>query len=196
MALEYINGIGQRLAAQIGGPPFTYRFVLVADDPTVLHDVASFPGGFLFVPAPLILAVRDEAEFAGMLAHAIAHVASRDGTRLATRAELINISTVPAVYMGGGTGDIVLLRTWRKCELDADRLSASKMSAAGYDPAALARYIDRLQASYDEYSPKIFSPLPRRTQRLEAIRAVIGELPAQVYPPHQGLRRSRKKSGG
>jgi hypothetical protein len=61
------------------------------------------------------------------------------------------------------------------------------MPAAGYDPGALARYIDREQAWYDEHSRKMFSPLPRRTQRLEAIRAVIGELPAQVYPPHQGL---------
>jgi hypothetical protein len=37
--LAYINGIGQRLTAQIGGPPFIYTFALVADDPTVLHDV-------------------------------------------------------------------------------------------------------------------------------------------------------------
>src|SRR5262245_52430355 len=50
LALTYINGIGQRLAAEIGGPPFTYSFALVADDPTVLHEVAAFPGGFLFVP--------------------------------------------------------------------------------------------------------------------------------------------------
>jgi hypothetical protein len=56
-ALAYINGIGQRLAAQIGGPPFTYSFALVADDPTMLHDVAAFPGGFVFVPASPILAV-------------------------------------------------------------------------------------------------------------------------------------------
>ena len=69
-ALAYIDGIGQRLAAQIGGPPFTCTFALVADDPTVLHEVAAFPGGFLFVPASLILAVKDEDELAGMLAHA------------------------------------------------------------------------------------------------------------------------------
>ncbi len=197
-ALAYINGIGQRLAAQIGGPPFIYTFALVADDPTVLHDVAAFPGGFLFVPASLILAVKDEDELAAMLAHAIAHVASRDGARQATRAELVNGSTVPIIYMGGWTGDATrqgqslavplgLLQMWRKCELDADRLAASKMPAAGYDPAALARYVDREQASYDEHSQNVFSPLPQRKQRLEAIHAVIGAFPAQVYPPHEGL---------
>jgi predicted Zn-dependent protease len=203
-ALAYINGMGQRLAAQIGGPPFTYTFALVADDPTVVHEVAAFPGGFLFVPASLILAVKDEDELAGMLAHAIAHVASRDGTRLATRADLTNTSAVPVIYMGGWTGYAVrqgqsmavplgLLQMWRTLELDADRLAASKMPAAGYDPKALARYIDREQASYDQYSQRAFSSLPRRTKRLEAIRAVIGGLPAQVYPPHEGLHKVQEE---
>src|SRR5947208_253051 len=93
-ALAYITTMGQRLATQTGGPPFTYTFALVADDPTVLHDVAAFPGGFLFVPASLILAVKDEDELAGMLAHAIAHVASRHGARQATRAEVANVASV------------------------------------------------------------------------------------------------------
>ena len=201
--LAYINGIGQRLAAQIGGPPFTYTFAVVADDPRVLHEVAAFPGGFLFVPASLILAVKDEDELAGMLARTIAHVASRDGTRQATKAELINAS-LPVFYLDGWTGYAVrqgesmaiplgLLQMWRRLELDADRLAASKMSAAGYDPRGLARYIDREQVSYDEYSQKIFSPLPRRKQRLGAIYAVIGELPAQVYPSHKGLEKIQEE---
>jgi predicted Zn-dependent protease len=196
--LVYVNGIGQRLAAEIGGPPFTYSFTPVTGDPTVLHDVVAFPGGFLFVPASLILAVNDEDELAGMLAHAIAHVASRDGTRQATRAEIINLASIPLIYMGGGMGYAIrqgqsmavplgLLQMWRKCELDADRLAASKMSIAGYDPEALARYIDREQASYDGNSQKISSPLPPRTQRLEVIHSVIRELPVQVYAPHQEL---------
>jgi predicted Zn-dependent protease len=196
-ALAYINGIGQRLAARIGGPPFPYTFALVADDPTVPRDVAAFPGGFLFVPASLILAVKDEDELAGLLAHAIAHVASRHGARQATRAELVHASQ-PVIYMGGCAGyaihqapslaiPISLLQMWRNFELDADRLAASKMPAAGYDPEALARYIDREQKSYDEPSQEIFSSLPRRTQRLQAIHAVIAELPTQVYQPHEGL---------
>src|SRR5215469_11858781 len=124
-ALAYINGIGQHLVAQFGGPPFTYTFALVADDPTVMHEVAFFPGGYLFVPASLILAAKDEDELAGMLAHAIAHIASRDGTRQATKAELVNTSTVPVMYFGGWTGYAIrqgqsmavplgLLQMWRK----------------------------------------------------------------------------------
>jgi predicted Zn-dependent protease len=196
-AWAYINGIGQHLVAQFGGPPFAYTFALVADDATVMHEVASFPGGYLFVPASLILAAKDEDELAGMLAHAIAQIVARDDTRTATRADLIN-STMPVVYTGGWTGYAItqgqsmtiplgLLQMRRKMELDADRLAARKMSAAGYNPKALMHYIDREQASYDNYSPRRFSSLPRRTERLDAINAVIGELPAQIYPPHEGL---------
>jgi predicted Zn-dependent protease len=202
-ALAYVNGIGQRLAAQTGGPAFTYTFELVADDPTVIHEVAAFPGGFLFVPASLILAVKDEDELAGMLAHAIAHVASRDGTRQATRAQLVKAASVPLIYMGGWTGYAIqqaeaqaiplgMRQVWRNFEMNADRLAAHKMAAAGYDPMALARYIERVQAQ-DDTEPKAWSPLPQRSERIEAIRAVIASLPAQVYGPHEGLERIQEE---
>ncbi len=203
--LAYVNDIGQRLAAQTGGPPFTYTFSLVADDQTALHEAAAFPGGFLFVPASLILAAKDEDEFAGMLAHAIAHVAARDGTRLATRTELMNQTAIPLIYMGGWGGQatrqgaalsapINLLQMQRKLELAADRLAAAKMAAAGYDPEALARYVDREQASYDENSTPTFSPLPARAKRVETIREAIGGIPAQAYPPHEGFGRIQEET--
>jgi hypothetical protein len=44
------------------------------------------------------------------------------------------------------------------------------MSAAGYDPEALARCIDREPASSDKGPGSVFSPLPRLAGRLEAIR--------------------------
>lgn len=196
--LAYVNEIGRKLAAQIGGPPFTYTFGLVADDQTALHEPAAFPGGLIFVPAPLMVAVKDEAELAGMLAHAIAHVASRDGTRLATRAELMNQMTIPLIFMGGWAGSaerqgaglagpMGILQTKRQFELAADRLAATRMAAAGYDPEALARYIDREQAAYDENSSATFSALPRRGRRVAAIREALTALPAQAYPAHEGL---------
>jgi predicted Zn-dependent protease len=196
--LAYVNGIGQKLAAQIGGPPFTYTFALIADDSSDLDRVAALPGGFVFVPASLILTVKDEDELAGLLAHAMAHVASRDFTRQASRAELANISMEASAHASGSTDSAVrqgrsmavpleLLQMRRKSELDADRLAASKMPAAGYDPEALARYIDREQASDDSQTGSVLSPLPRPAERLEAIHAVIGKLPPQAYPPHEGL---------
>jgi predicted Zn-dependent protease len=202
-ALAYVNGIGQRLAKEIGGPPFTYTFALIADDPTAMHEVAAFPGGFLFVPSSLILAAKDEDELAGMLAHAIAHVADRDGTRQATKAALADMATVPVIYMGGWTGyamrqgeslaiPLGMLQSWRAFELNADRLAARKMAAAGWDPVALARYIERVQVA-DEARSRIWTALPERSRRVAAIREVIDGLPAQSYGLHEGLEKAQEE---
>src|SRR5437763_6175844 len=104
--VTYIDDLGQRLAAQTGNPAFTYTFALIADNPTVLHEPAAFPGGFIFVPARLILAAKDEGELAGMLSHAIAHVAARHGTKQASRGEIL-AKTLPLVYVGGATGSAI-----------------------------------------------------------------------------------------
>jgi hypothetical protein len=60
------------------------------------------------------------------------------------------------------------------------------MAAAGWDPAALARYIERVQAP-DDGQAKAWSSLPLRSQRIEAIQQVMGEIPARTYSPHEGL---------
>jgi beta-barrel assembly-enhancing protease len=103
-ALAYIEAIGRRLTSEIGGPAFEYRFALFIDDRGPAPEVVAFPGGLLFVPSSLILGVRDEDDLAGMLAHAIAHVAARDGTRLSTRTELMNIAAIPLETTGGTGG--------------------------------------------------------------------------------------------
>jgi len=38
------------------------------------------------------------------MAHEIAHVAARHGTRQATRGELVNYASLPLIFMGGWTG--------------------------------------------------------------------------------------------
>ncbi len=189
----YVNDLGHRLAAQAGNGAFPYTFVVIAGDPTVLHEPVAFPGGFIFVPARLILTAGDEDELAGMLAHSIAHVSLRHGTKEATRAELVQLSAIPLVYVGGRAGaaiadggamaiPIAMQTFHRRNELEADSVSVRIMSAAGYDPAALARYIEREQR--DEGRGRIWSAFPTRTQRLTAIQTAIATLPPIVYERH------------
>ena len=52
----------------------------------------------------LILKADNEAELAGVMAHEIAHVAARHGTRQATRGAIVNYATIPLIFMGGWTG--------------------------------------------------------------------------------------------
>src|SRR5262249_8284478 len=57
--------------------------VTVLDSPDV-HAIA-LPGGFLFVSSGLIRAAQTETELAGVVAHEIARIAARHGTRSSKR---------------------------------------------------------------------------------------------------------------
>jgi predicted Zn-dependent protease len=192
VARDYVNELGRRLAAKLSGPAFTYTFTIVADGAdNTTHEPLSLPGGYVFVGASLFLAAQDEAEFAGMLAHSMAHIAARHFTRQATRGQLANMSTAPLIYMGGWAGQAThqnqsaaiplgLLRFHRENELQADRLAADAMAGAGFDPAALARYIGRVQPE-EGARPWVFSPLPTREQRVGSLEDAVRALPAQAY---------------
>jgi predicted Zn-dependent protease len=82
----------------------TYTLTVVANNlGRSTNEPLGLPGGHIFIPANLFLASRNEAEFAGMLAHAVAHVAARHGTRLATRALAVDLAPLPVMYLNLGS---------------------------------------------------------------------------------------------
>ena len=160
----------------------TYTWELTASDDMVLQEPAAFPGGFLFIPSGLILAAQNIDELAGMIAHSIAHIEARHGTRLATKAQIIDQATVPLIYMGGWTGYAIrqnvalsiplgMLKSVRVQELQADLLAARMMSSAGFQPGRLADFIERVQSAASD-PPDARAPLPPRAERVAALRAV------------------------
>lgn len=109
-----------------------------------------------------------------MLAHAMAHVAARHWTRLATKNELTigQSAYSESVPMG-------MLAVQRAMELEADYWAVKATAAAGYDPAGLASYVGSVQAV--PQSSRAFEPLPPRDERVKAIRSEIRQLPAGNY---------------
>ena len=97
---EYVNRIGQNLVRNSDAKvPFTIK---VVDSEEV--NAFALPGGFFFVNSGLVLKADNEAELAGVMAHEIAHVAARHGTRQATRGEIANYASLPLIFMGGWAG--------------------------------------------------------------------------------------------
>ncbi len=184
----YLDELGQRIAAQAPAIGLTYTFELTDEDQTWIHEAAAFPGGPVFVPASLILAAANEDELAAMLAHAIAHIVTRPVTRPIARG--------PLIFMGGWAGyairqqdnaiPVAFRATQRQNELEADRLAVSMLSAAGYDPRALARYIERVQPA-DPPLRSATAPYPDKDERLAALQTAIGQLPPATYSAHSGL---------
>ena len=188
---EYVERIGLRLAAQFPDAAFQYSFSVIADAAGgQIHEPLSLPGGYIFVPAGLILTAQNDAEFAGMLAHAMAHVAARHGTRQASRSDIAVFLHLPLVFMGGWTGTrpagnegaapLSFLKLQRGYEIEADVLAIKSMAAAGYAPEALLRYIDRTQTE-STTTPKVFSVLPQRDARMSGLKETIQGLSPETY---------------
>src|SRR5260221_1806252 len=97
---EYVNRVGQNLVRNSDAKvPFTIK-VIDAEE----INAFALPGGFFFVNTGVLLNADTEAELAGVMAHEIAHVAARHGTRQATRGQIINYASIPLIFMGGWTG--------------------------------------------------------------------------------------------
>src|ERR1022692_4388203 len=96
---EYVNRVGQNLVRKSDAKvPFTIK---VLDSEEV--NAFALPGGFFFVNSGLMLKADSESELAGVMAHEIAHVAARHGTRQQTRGEIANLATIPLIIMTYGT---------------------------------------------------------------------------------------------
>src|SRR5256714_13870595 len=94
---EYVNRVGQNLVRNSDAKvPFTIK-VIDAEE----INAFALPGGFFFVNTGVLLNADSESELAGVMAHEIAHVAARHGTRQATRGQLINYASIPLVVLGG-----------------------------------------------------------------------------------------------
>jgi len=187
---EYVNRIGQNLVrnsdAQV---PFTIK---VVDSDEV--NAFALPGGFFYVNTGLILAADEESELAGVMAHEIAHVAARHSTRQMTRAQWMNIGTIPLIFVGGGIGYAVrsaaglaipmgFLAFSRSFESEADYLGLQYMYKAGYDPNAYVAFFEKLQAREKKKAgtlARAFSTHPQTPDRITKSQEEISRiLPAR-----------------
>jgi peptidase M48-like protein len=160
----YLKGIGDRLVAaappELNNPIYEYSFT-----PVNLKEINAFalPGGPMFVFRGMFDAAQSEAEVAGVMAHELSHVLLRHGTANETKAEnpWLQIGQVAGqiggAVVGGAAGSAIaegsqfglgtmLLKYSRSYEKQADLMGAQIMARAGYDPRALARMFETIQA--------------------------------------------------
>jgi predicted Zn-dependent protease len=188
---EYVNRIGQNLVRNSDAKvPFTIK---VVEDDSI--NAMALPGGFLYVNTGLILAADDEAELAGAMAHEIAHVALRHATRQMTRAQILNLATVPLVAVGGLPGVIgpqmanlalpaTLLRFSRNLEAEADYFGTQYMYKAGYDPNALVTFFEKIRAREKKKPGSLSAAFATHPQTPDRIQRTQKEI-AAILPPRE-----------
>ena len=188
VVLEYVNRVGQNLVrnsdAQV---PFTIK---VIDSDQV--NAFALPGGFFYVNSGLILRADEESELAGVMAHEIAHVCARHGTRNATKGNLLQMATIPLILLGPGGWigyglyegmnfliPITYLKFNRDAEREADYLGLQYMYKAGYDPNSFVTFFEKIEADEKKHPgtiPKLFSTHPPTPDRIEATQKEIATI--------------------
>ena len=188
---EYVNRVGQNLVRNSDAKvPFTIK---VIDSDQV--NAFALPGGFFYVNSGLILHADEESELAGVMAHEIAHVCARHGTKQATKGDIIQMASIPLILLGPGGWagyglyeglqmaiPVTFLKFSRDAEREADYLGLQYMYKAGYDPNSFVSFFEKVEALEKKQPgtiPKVFSTHPPTPDRIEAAQKEI----ATILPP-------------
>ena len=175
---EYVNRIGQNLVRNSDSKvPFTIK-VIDTDE----INAFALPGGFFYVNSGLILAADNEAELAGVMAHEIAHVAACHVAREQTRSNIVNLASIPLVFVPGGWAvyeatqiamgigvPLTFMKFSRNFESEADFLGMEYMYKTGYDPQSFISFFEKIEAQ-EKKKPgaiaKAFSSHPMTPDRV------------------------------
>jgi predicted Zn-dependent protease len=160
---------------------------------------SALPGGFLLLSSGAILRADNEAELAGLLAHAMGHVQAGQSRNARSTG-----TGVPVVFVGGPWGaciragesagrTLVPLASLPQTDLfesQADLLALGYMTSAGYDPQALVTIFDRWAGKFgpDEEVESRASALSIIAATTVLNTSAFDEIKARLAPPHSSRR--------
>ncbi|PWC32547.1 M48 family metalloprotease [Azospirillum sp. TSO35-2] len=147
----YIDQLGRKLASttDLAREPWTFTVL----DSDVVNAFA-LPGGYVYVTRGLLALAEDEAEVAGVLAHEIGHVTAHHSAQRQTRQTIAGLVAAGVGMVFGsdalaqlaGLGGTAMVASYsREQELEADRLGVGTLQRAGYDPFAMATFLETLR---------------------------------------------------
>jgi beta-barrel assembly-enhancing protease len=197
---EYIETIGQKLAANSDGPSLPFHFFVVME-----NDINAFagPGGYIGVNSGLIVLTEAESELASVMAHEIAHVTQRHLYRAAEAAGRLSIptmaATLAAILLGTQSpalGQAAIMAIMgssvqfqidftRENEMEADRVGMQTLQEAKYDPRSMPTFFERLQQSsryYGKDVPEFLRTHPVTASRISDTRGRAETYPYRQYP--------------
>jgi len=185
---NYVNDIGQKLAANSNNPNIKYTFT-VLDSPGL--NAFAHEGGYVYIYRGLMSYMRNEAQLAAVLAHEIGHITERHvsrqksgnvtGKMLAMLAGVLSGSQ--DVFEAGQLLSSSLIKGYgRDMELEADLTGAQTMARLGYDPQHMIEMLS-IMKDYEALSKKkssdkgggnqtyhgLFSTHPRNDARLRTV---------------------------
>ena len=187
---DYVREIGHRVVAASGSQPFTYSFYVV-DEASI--NAFALPAGYIYIHSETILAARNVAELAGVIAHEVGHVVRRHVARNYRRQQGVGSLYRIGVYavsllgggfagsaanLGGGLAAAAYLNSYgRDAEREADAFAVEVMPRAGYDPEGLVTFFETMLREKGGQPPAWLSSHPATGERIENTRRMIQETP-------------------
>lgn len=135
---RFVQSVAVRLLRHVPSRPFDYEFKIV--DQSVPNAFA-LPGGKIFVSRGLLALATSEDELAGVLGHEITHAAERHASAQIEYSRRMNPLAIGLLRVAK------LAAYGRDQERDADRGGQILAARAGYDPAAIATFLRKLDAA-------------------------------------------------
>jgi beta-barrel assembly-enhancing protease len=164
---QYMDRLGREILRAAGSQYFDYNFFVISNRE---FNAFAAPSGLIFIHSGLLEAMENENELVSVLAHEIAHAASRHIADQIAKSSRVGIGTaaliLAGIALGGGTLSQVLvtggmaagasmgLKFSREDEEEADRLALRYMQAMGRDPRAMVNVMRKMRNS-GRYRPGV-----------------------------------------
>ena len=181
---DRVRQILGRLKAVAPEPRFADYKLVFRSMPKIGPNAFSLPGGTILVTDQMVRSFPEPDVLAGVLGHEIAHVAEAHGLKQVYRS--LGTYLLVAVIVGdvGPILDDLLLEGGlllslsysRDHEWEADRTGMELAARAGYDPAALALFFERMTAGERAAGSSWLSTHPATGERILEIRRYAEEI--------------------
>ena len=181
---EYIDRVGQKLAAGSERPDLAWTFRVV-DDPVV--NAFALPGGHVYVTRGLMAHLTSEAQLAAVIGHEIGHVTARHSVTQMSKERIARIGLIagsllsPTLAGVAARGlDVLFLKYSRDDERQADDLGLRYMYAQGYDPREMPRVFEVLHRVSQEQAgqriPAWRSTHPSEEERIRTTGRAVARM--------------------
>ncbi len=191
---QYLDDVGQRIAAVCDRQDIEYHFTVIKSDQV---NAFAAPGGYIYFYTGLLRHMETEAEMAAVVAHELSHVVARHSIKRLQTAMGVSLAwelvfgedASKAVTAAAQIGLLLAFSEYsRDHEREADRFGIHYMLSAGYDPSGAIGMFEKLAALGGAGDATVFEKLasshPGTQERMANARAQI----AEMQPSSEGLR--------
>ena len=152
--LEQLDRVSNRLVPVADRKDLSYRFTIVEMPEDDQPNAFALPGGPIYVTQSLMALVKSDDELASVLGHEMGHVVAKHAMKHLQASIGMQALQIAAVATKTDSQTIqgmdlaitsLFLEYSQEDELEADRLGVKYAKAAGYDPTAGIRFMERMR---------------------------------------------------